>query len=85
MENNFKKYDSKLKEYYEKKDYSKIFDMYLMYEICEVRYLIYALFETGNWDEFSRIVNIYNEDLFLWEDSIKHSDTRVWLLRWRQI
>lgn len=73
MENNLKKYDSKLKEYYEKKDYSKIFDMYLMYEkeVCEVRYLIYALFETGNWDEFSRIVDIHNEDLFLWEDSSK--------------
>lgn len=54
-----------IKRYYQNKEYSKIFEVFSSSEhnCVNIKYLLYALFETGNWKEYTKLFELYRTEI----------------------
>lgn len=59
--------------YYKHKEYNIIFDLFLSSDTydADIRYLLYALFETGNWDGYTKLFELHISEIELQYDTSK--------------
>lgn len=59
-----------IKHYYQTKAYKRIFESYLagLHDVENLRYLLYALFETGNWQGYIKIYTSHIEEIEVLKD-----------------